>query len=143
METKTIAVPDGMPVEDPTRDDQVDLAAALERIRRLIETSAVDEARALAKEMGARWPEDKNAQHWARVLAPSQGRVVKGVRYRSFDPERAWLQEHAHEYQGQWLAVLGDQLVAAAPSLATVMKTVRETPGAETALLHFQGPGWE
>jgi hypothetical protein len=138
MEARTIAVPDGLSAEAPAGESQTELTAALERIRRLIETSAVDEARALAKEMGARWPEDERAQYWARVLAPPRGSVVKGVRSRSLDRERAWLREHAQEYPGQWLAIFGDQLVAADPSLATVLKTVRETPGAETAALYYQ-----
>jgi hypothetical protein len=140
MEAKTITMPDGMPHDDSSGNDRAELAAALEHIRRLIETSAVEEARALAREMGARWPDDRDAQHWARVLAPPRGRVVPGRRSRSLDRERAWLREHAHEYPGQWLAIFGDQLIAADPSLATVLKTVRETPGAETAALYYQMP---
>jgi hypothetical protein len=143
MEARVTIESDRIAAEEQPLDEPAELAAALERIRRLIETSAVEEARALAKELGARWPNDRDAQHWARVLAPPRGRVVKGVRSRSLDRERAWLREHAHEYPGQWLAIFGDQLVAVAPRLATVLKTVHETPGAETAALYYQMPASE
>jgi hypothetical protein len=143
MEARATMEPDVTAPEEAGHDEAAELTMALARIKQFIETSAVEEARALAKEVVARWPEDGRAQYWARVLAPAKGRVVPGRRSRPLDRERAWLREHAHEYRGQWLAIFGDQLLAADKSLANVMKVVRETPGAEDALLHFQGPHWE
>jgi hypothetical protein len=78
-------------------------------------------------------------QHFARVLAPPVVRVRPG-RGRSRDREIAWLREHAHEYSDCSLALLGDQLVAADPSLGKVMDIVRATPGAQDAILYFR-PG--
>jgi hypothetical protein len=127
------------PAASEERDDQ-ELIAALEQIRHLIETSAVEEARALAKEMAARWPDDKDVRHWARVLAPAKARVIPGRGGRPLDQERAWLREHAHEYPGCWLAVYGDQLIAADPDLSQVMRIMRQTPGGDEAALHLQGP---
>jgi hypothetical protein len=70
----TIA-PDVVAPEEAGRAEAADLAVALARIKKLIETSAVEEARALAKDMGERWPDDRAPQQWARVLAPPRGRL--------------------------------------------------------------------
>lgn len=143
MEARATLDPDGLAPDEAGLDESAELTAALVRIKQSIETSAVEEARTLAKEAVARWPEDERTQYWSRVLAPAKGRVIPGRRSRSLDRERAWLREHAHKYRGQWLAVFGEELVVADASLAKVMKVVRETPGAEDAMLHFQGPAWE
>ena len=92
METRTTD-PDSLSIpQEAGLDEASELAVALERVRLLVQTSAVEEARTLAKEMEARWPEDEDVQYWARVLAPATVRVLKGVRGRPLDRERAWLQ---------------------------------------------------
>jgi hypothetical protein len=40
--------------------------------------------------------------------------------------ERAWIEEHRHEYAGKWVALDGDRLVAASPNQAEVWAAVRE-----------------
>jgi hypothetical protein len=117
--------------------DTMELDVALERIRHLLEESDVEGARTLSRELDRRWPDDKRVRYWARVLAPPVATVSKGKRLRRLDPEIAWLRAHAGEYPGCWLAVFGDRLIAADPDLAVVMRTVRETPGAQAAVLHF------
>jgi hypothetical protein len=119
---------------------EVELEAALERVRRLIEASDVEGARALARDLDQRWPDDTRVRYWARVLAPPEVRAVKGERARPLDREMAWLREHAREYPGCWLAVFGDQLVTAHRELREVLRTVRETPGVQASLLHFEPP---
>jgi hypothetical protein len=117
-----------------------ELGASLERIRSLLEESDVEGARALARELEQRWPDDERVRYWARVLAPPVARVLRGVRIRRLDRENAWLREHAREYPGCWLAVFGDGLVAADPDLEVVLSKVGQTPGAQTALLHYEPP---
>src|SRR5687768_12774189 len=92
-----------------------ELTADLARLREMVEQSDVEGARAFVKELEQRWPDSKKVQHWARVLAPPVARVLRGVRGRPLDKERAWIREHGREYPGCWLAVLGDQLIAADP----------------------------
>src|SRR5262245_31299314 len=93
--------------------------ATLKHLGALIGEGAVEEARALVKELEARWPDSPRVQHFARVLAPPVVRVRPGSG-RSRDREFAWLREHAHEYPDCWLALLGDQLIAADPSVGKV-----------------------
>ena len=53
----------------------------------------------------------------ADLYAPAKVRVLDGVKARPRDEEFGWLREHAHEYAGQWIALDGNRLLAAAPRL--------------------------
>jgi hypothetical protein len=114
------------------------LEEQLARLRQLVEQDAVEEARALAKELLSRWPASESVRHWASVLAPPLVSVSPVRQARPLQRERAWLKEHAGEYPGCWLAVFEDRLIAADPDLRTVLATARQTLGAERALLHFE-----
>jgi uncharacterized protein DUF5678 len=45
---------------------------------------------------------------------------------RQREQEKAWLSENRHKYSGQWIALLGDQLLAAGPSSKEVFSKVRD-----------------
>lgn len=117
--------------------EEAELDAVLERLRAFLAEGDVEAARCLVEELKCRWPDSQTVRYWARVLAPPVVTVEPGERGRSLDRERAWLREHADEYPGCWLAIYGDRLVAADRDLAVVLQGVRETPGAETALLYY------
>jgi hypothetical protein len=74
---------------------------------------------------------------WQRTLALP--RVTKGKasptptdRSREFK----WLENEAHAYRGQWVAVEGDRLLAAADSLKAVMARLDEMDPRPRALVH-------
>lgn len=119
-------------------EDQDTLNCELRRLRDLVDNGRVDEARVLIKEMEQRWPESAPVQHFARVLAPPKVLPPSGRPNRSFEREHAWLRQHAREYPGQWLAVLGGRLVAADRELSRVLELLRQTPNGNRALLHRQ-----
>lgn len=121
-------------------DGEALLEAHLGQLRAMLEQGAVERARVWVQDLVRQWPNDEQVGHYARVLALPRVSVRPGHRGQSRQRERAWLREHARAYPGQWLAVLADQLIAADPDLDAVLTAVRETPGAERALLHFQ-PG--
>src|SRR5436309_847461 len=104
----------------------------------MVQDGYINEARVFVKELEQRWPESDRVQYWARVLAPAKVTVRHGERSRSTEQERSWLLNHAAEYPGCWLAVFGDELVAADSDLGVVLKTARQTLGAESAVLFFQ-----
>lgn len=116
----------------------VDPEAELQRLVSLVEASRVDEARTLVLQLAARWPNSSALQRWQEVLALPELRTRSGVTRGSFRREAVWLAAHAHEYPGCWIAVAGDELIAADRSRARVMERVRERDGAERALLFFQ-----
>ena len=98
-----------------------------------------EEARALAPELAARWPESPEIQHMARVLEPPKILPNKpGPRARPLKSEHEWLAQHAHEYPGCWIAVYGDRLTAAGPDLTAVSAEVRQAIGDEAALVHYE-----
>jgi hypothetical protein len=115
------------------------LEAELAELIRLVEEHRVEEARRLAPELAARYPNSAEARHWARVLEPP--RILPNSSretWRRTDAEHEWLREHAHEYPGCWLAVHGERLIASGPDLQKVVAAVRTALGEERALLHFQ-----
>jgi hypothetical protein len=124
---------------DSHRAEGPDLEQDLRELRSLLERSRVEEARALVKELEQKWPDSQEVGRAARVLAPP--RVLPSrpdINARPRDRERAWLREHAREYPGCWVALVGDRLIAADPKLRTVLAVLREAPDGDEALLHFQ-----
>jgi hypothetical protein len=49
--------------------------------------------------------------------------------------EMQWIEEHKHEYAGQWIALDGDRLIAASPVQQEVWDAVK-ADGAELPLVH-------
>jgi predicted trehalose synthase len=129
VESQTVPSPEALELEDQ-----------LAQLRTLLERNDMKAARELVQALEARWPESDRVRHLARTLAPPVTRLLPGVQGRSREQERNWLRQHAHEYPNQWLAVLGNRLIAANPDVRVVATTVREAPEAKGALLHFQ-PG--
>ena len=126
-----------------TAGRDAELAQDLERLNRLVEQHRVEEARRLAPELAAKWPESPAAQHWARVLEPPK--VIPnrpGPPWRSFDRDYAWRQEHADEYPGCWIATYEDRLIAADRNLKHVVAKVKATLDTErqAAYLYYQPP---
>jgi hypothetical protein len=110
------------------------------RLAELVQRGDIAAARELAARLSDEWPESERVQHWARVLAPPVATSRPAQRSRSFDREHAWLREHAREYPGCWLALLGDILLAADPDPRKVMARTSEMEGGSGALIHFQPP---
>ena len=127
-------------IEAPVGSSEEALLADLQQLMALVEDSRVEEARALAPVLAARWPESQAVQHMARVLEPPKAAPTGRKSGRPLDREREWLRSHAQEYPGCWLAVYEDRLIAADPDRLTVVAAARAALGEEGALLHFQ-PG--
>ena len=124
--------------------DQV--AEDLAELKRLIEEGRIKEARRLALVLAARWPDSASIQHFAQVLEPPRAIPTPPLPPgRSFDLDDAWLDEHAKEYPGCWIATYEDRLIAADPSLKEVVRKVRETLDTtrQLAALYYQPPGRE
>jgi hypothetical protein len=49
--------------------------------------------------------------------------------------EMKWIEEHKHEYAGQWVALDGDRLIVASPIRAEISAAVK-ADGAELPLIH-------
>lgn len=87
------------------------------RVRDLIDGDRIGGARKLIAEAWKRFPDHPALIPWRKAL--SRGEVVKVGGPLDVDrtPEFRWLDAHGPEYKGEWVAVLGDRLIAHAARL--------------------------
>jgi len=52
-------------------------------------------------------------------------------------PEVTWIQEKSAPYRGQWVALLGDELLAHSESLDEVLSSLKQNKPPRRALLHY------
>ncbi|MEA2600235.1 MAG: hypothetical protein QOF89_1227 [Acidobacteriota bacterium] len=109
-----------------------------ERIRELVEADNVEGARRLLAEALERGDHDEDLSGWQRVLAKTKGRPNPDVAL-DFDraPEVAWIREKSDPYKGQWVALLGDELLAHSPSLDEVVSILQEHKPPRRPMLHY------
>ena len=70
-----------------------------------------------------------------KVLAPPR---IKKSEIRGVDrsAEFRWLDEHSLKHSGQWVALLGENLLASAPSLAELLSILKANPPSDRPLIH-------
>lgn len=109
-----------------------------ERIRELVEANRVGAARRLLAEALAGGDHGEDLSGWQRVLAPAQSRP-NGSRELDFDraPDIRWINEHADDYRGQWVALLGGELLAHSASLEKVVSVLEKDRPRRRPLLHY------
>lgn len=94
-------------------------------------TAAID----LAQLGGRLFPNHERVQRAAQVLAPPVARVTHLPPARGLDDSRAWLREHAGEYEGQWVAVREGRLLGAAYSFAAIKPLIGEGEDAVSTIV--------
>ena len=67
-------------------------------------------------------------------------RVLPPVPYKDRTLEYQWLNEHAREYAGKWVALEGSQLIASGDKGADVMAQARAGGVERPFLLHVEDP---
>jgi hypothetical protein len=120
-----------------------DVEAALAPLGPLLERGDDEGARRLVGQLLEQWPDSPRLQHLITILAPPTVRALADGKPVNRDRERAWLRAHAHEYPGFWIAVLGDELVAADPVLKVVLARMKQDPAYADAILYFAGRNGE
>ena len=123
--------------EEPVLSD-AELEEDLARLRSMLPQRDIEGARALVKELEKKWPDSEQVQYFARVLAPPVARSLTTRSGRPMNVEFAWLRAHGREYPGCWLAIYGNGLVAADPSLKRVQEEARRVHPDESVLLFYQ-----
>ena len=97
---------------EPMKVPQHETAEEYEaRIADLFESERVPGARKLIDEALQRYPDDPGLLAWRKALAPPEVRLG-GARDVDRTTEYRWLDVHGSRYRGQWVAVLGDRLLA-------------------------------
>jgi len=108
------------------------------RIWKLLEHARLKAARELLAEAlreGSREPE---LDYLSELLAPPR-QSTSPIKDFDRSAEFRWLAEHGEEYIGQWVAMLGDGLLAHAPTLDELLAKLKTVPDEKRALLHYIG----
>lgn len=102
--------------------------AYVARIQDLIERDRVSGARRLIAEALERFPGHPVLVPWQKAL--SRARVVKvgGPLDRDRTPEYRWLETHGPDSRGEWVAVLGDRMVAHSRNVDELRAMLDATP---------------
>jgi hypothetical protein len=106
------------------------------RIRRLLEERAdIRGARKLLAEAREHGSVEPELEELEKLLAPPRFQLRPAS---DFDrsAEFAWLEQHAAEYRGQWVALLGDELLAQAATLDEIMAQLDAASPKAQPLLH-------
>lgn len=109
----------------------------LEEIRAIINSGTLRGAREVAGQGLALYPDHPELKRLHHVLRPFEVRSVSGGRNI---PDRRdtyeWLRQNAAKYKGQWVAVLGSDLIAASSDLDEVLEAVKRASLDALPLLH-------
>ena len=109
----------------------------LEEIQAIINSGTLRGAREVAERGLALYPDHPELKRLHYALRPYEVRSVPGGKNI---PDRRdtyeWLRQNADQYKGQWVAVLGSDLIAASPDLDEVLEAVKITPLDALPLLH-------
>jgi hypothetical protein len=107
------------------------------RIQALVNQERIREARALVKEGLLHNPSEPGLREWSEVQAPAK--MLPSIPRKGTDFDRSaemrWLEEHVDEYRGQWVAVLGHELLAHG-TLDEVVDALKANPPKARPLLH-------
>ncbi len=122
-EGDSAAPPDALPEE------------VLERIRTLVTDHSI-EARRLAVEAAARFPEHAGIQSAKRILNDGEATVAPGGPEPSTTEEFNWLRQPPESARGKWVALVGSEMVASADTLAELTACLRLQEPAKPALVH-------
>lgn len=103
-------------------------------VQRLIESDQLSVARTMLEAAPIHVVNDSLILCLRRVLAPP---VVQRTSKRDVDrrTEYEWLRTEGHRYRGQWVAVLGNQLLAVAPTLRELRRRISTMTLAHPPLL--------
>lgn len=104
-------------------------------IRGMLDRDQVTSARTLLNVALVDQPNDGTLRTAAGILAlPTSAR--KPLRDRDRTLEYAWLTRHYAEHRGEWVALVGNELVATAPSLKDLLTTLERSGRRGDSLIH-------
>jgi hypothetical protein len=105
------------------------------RIRKLVEEDRVGGARKLVEEALRQSPNDPVLLSWKEILAPGRvfGRMPVSLEGTA---EQRWFAAQAKQYSGQWVAVLGEELLAHAPTLQELSAKLKKRAPKNLPVIH-------
>ena len=104
-------------------------------IRGMLDRDQVTSARTLLTVALADQPNDRTLRTAAGILALPTS-VRRPLRDRDRTLEYAWLTRHYADHRGKWVALVGNELVASAPSLKALLAALESSGRRGEALIH-------
>lgn len=110
----------------------------LAAVHALLDHASPTRAQRVAAEGHARFPDHPELERLCRLLTLPPARMVPNNGRKRRDSQKIfhWLDENEIHYRGQWILVNEDGLLAAAPSLAELLKRVEELDQDDNSLIH-------
>ncbi len=108
-----------------------------ERIRELVEADKVGSARRLLAEALTLEKQDPELAEWQRVLAPGRVLGTTSELGPELTPEFRWLDANSENYQGQWVALAEDRLLAHSEDANEVLTAIKGMKLGRRPLLHY------
>ena len=123
----------------PARIPQPDVRSYVDRIREHVEREEVGAARRLVAEALREGSTEPGLANWEKLLAPGKVLGFSPATGSDLRAEIRCLDEHAKEYRGQWVAVLGEKILAHAETLEELRTKLAELALPGRPLVHFLG----
>lgn len=89
----------------------------------------------LAKRGAGLFPRHERIQQASRVLTPPVVHTQPGRELQGLEDSKIWLEEHANEHRGQWVAVRDGNLLDAASSLRELKQVIGDGEEAARTLV--------
>jgi hypothetical protein len=81
------------------------------------------------------YPDDDRLQKAARVLKKPEVLGTRPATGKGLDKSHVWLQKHAEQYHGKWVAVRAGKLLASADSFNALKASLPTTSGRQKTLI--------
>ena len=101
----------------------------------LLDRNEVEAARTVLDAVPLDVSDERQTRRLKRLLAPPRV-AVSATRDVDRTAEYRWLRDHGHDCRGQWVALGGDRVVAAASSLKELQESLRALNLATVPLVH-------
>lgn len=89
----------------------------------------------MAQEAGKLFPDHEKAQKSAHILAPPVVRGMSPARPRGLRESSDWIDKHARQFKGQWVAARRGEFVAAAPTFKELESMIKREPDQDSILV--------
>lgn len=104
-----------------------------EQIRSLLQEGQISDARELLDSVGDRIPADSTLR---KVLAPARILGKSSLRDVDRGAEFQWIKTQSEAYQGKWVALVGENLVASSDSLRDLRAQLAKLRLEQRPLIH-------
>jgi len=109
----------------------------IEEIRRIMNSGTLRGAREVAEQGLALFPDHAELRRLHHALRPPEVRTLPGYKIPDRRDTYEWILENEENYRGQWVAVLGTDVIAASPDFEQVQQAARSRALPYPPLLHF------